>query len=102
MQRVHNYNIIPLWCAHNFAMAPFLLQDLARPGVVERFVDTPEQAQLLRTFFAGQWGLDDPTDPNTAAVIAQVSPDGASALSPPVAFWLDCMLWSPWEGWQRD
>lgn len=53
------------------------LQDLARPGVVERYVDSPQEAALLRTFFAGQWGLDNPSDPDTAAVIAAAlaSPD---------------------------
>jgi len=34
-------------------------QDLAVPGSVERFAATPEDAVLLRTFFAGLWGLDD-------------------------------------------
>lgn len=34
-------------------------QDLAVPGVVERFAATAEDAALLRTFFAGLWGLDE-------------------------------------------
>ena len=45
-------------------------QDLARPGVVERYAASPEDAELLRVFFAGQWGLEDPAEPATAAVIA--------------------------------
>lgn len=57
--------------AYQLAGAKKIQQDLARPGVVERFVDTADQAQLLRTFFAGQWGLDTPAGPDTAAVIAQ-------------------------------
>ena len=38
--------------------------------MVERYAASPEDAQLLRVFFAGQWGLEDPGDPATAAVIA--------------------------------
>ncbi len=33
-------------------------QDLARPGVLERFVPAPEDAALLRDSFAGLWSLD--------------------------------------------
>lgn len=45
-------------------------QDLARPGVVERYAASPADAQLLRRFFAGQWGLEDLADADTAAVVA--------------------------------
>ena len=34
-------------------------QDLAAPGVIERFSRSPQDAALMRTFFAGLWGLDD-------------------------------------------
>ncbi len=34
-------------------------QDLARPGVLERFVPGAEDARALRALFAGLWGLDD-------------------------------------------
>jgi glutathione synthase len=33
-------------------------QDIANPGVVERFAASPQDAELMRTFFAGLWGLD--------------------------------------------
>lgn len=32
-------------------------QDLTRPGVVEKWIKDPEDAALLRSFFAGQWGF---------------------------------------------
>jgi hypothetical protein len=44
-------------------------QDLANPGVLERFVSQAEATEL-RTFFAGLWGLDDLEEPATAAVVA--------------------------------
>lgn len=34
-------------------------QDLAAPGVVERFMGQGPEAAALRTFFAGLWSLDD-------------------------------------------
>ena len=57
--------LTPLPSLH-LASAP---QDLARPGVVERYAPAAD-AELLRTFFAGQWGLEDLSDPATAAVVA--------------------------------
>ena len=44
-----------------------LLQDLARPGVVERFAASSDDAALLRSFFAGLWGLEDVSEPTTVA-----------------------------------
>jgi glutathione synthase len=38
--------------------------------VVERFAASPEDAALLRVLFAGQWGLEDLADADTAAVVA--------------------------------
>lgn len=34
-------------------------QDMARPGVLERYVPSGPDAAALRTSFAGLWGLDD-------------------------------------------
>jgi glutathione synthase len=34
-------------------------QDLARPGVLERFLASRSDANNLRSFFAGLWSLDD-------------------------------------------
>ena len=53
------------------------MQDLARPGVVERYCASQQQAALLREFFAGMWGLEDSADPATAAIIAQVRGSGS-------------------------
>ena len=58
--------LVPADCPH----PPPQPQDLARPGVVEQYAASPEDAQLLRVFFAGQWGLEEPGEPATAAVIA--------------------------------
>lgn len=45
-------------------------QDLARPGVVERYAASAADAQLLRSFFAGLWGLEDlASSPETQAVV---------------------------------
>ncbi len=44
-------------------------QDLARPGVLERFVQEQQEAELMRSFFAGLWGLDDLAEPATAAIV---------------------------------
>ncbi|EFN54901.1 hypothetical protein CHLNCDRAFT_9965, partial [Chlorella variabilis] len=56
--------------AYQLAGAKKIQQDLARPGVVERYAASAEDAALLRTLFAGQWGLEDVGDPATAAVVA--------------------------------
>ncbi|KAI7842580.1 hypothetical protein COHA_003684 [Chlorella ohadii] len=56
--------------AYQLAGAKKIQQDLARPGVVERYAASPADAQLLRRFFAGQWGLEDLADADTAAVVA--------------------------------
>jgi glutathione synthase len=63
--------------AFQLAGAKKVQQDLARPGVLERFVADAEDARLLRSCFAGLWGLDDLEDPETAAVLQQAadSPD---------------------------
>ena len=41
-------------------------QDLAKPGVVERFSESAEAAALMRQCFAGLWGLDE-LDTDTSA-----------------------------------
>ena len=54
-------------------------QDLANPGVVERFAASPEDAQLMRMFFAGLWGFDAlETDTAAAAAVAAAmeTPEG--------------------------
>ena len=38
--------------------------------MVERYASSAADAELLRRFFAGQWGLEDLADPSTAAVVA--------------------------------
>ncbi|KAJ9512241.1 hypothetical protein QJQ45_012796 [Haematococcus lacustris] len=56
--------------AYQLAGAKKVQQDLARPGVLERFMAQAEDVAALRTFFAGLWSLDDLQDPGTAAVVA--------------------------------
>ncbi|PSC71148.1 glutathione synthetase [Micractinium conductrix] len=55
--------------ALQLAGAKKVQQDLARPGVVERFAASSDDAALLRSFFAGLWGLEDVSEPTTVAVI---------------------------------
>ena len=38
--------------------------------MVERYAASPEDAVLLRSFFAGQWALEDLSTHDTAAVVA--------------------------------
>jgi glutathione synthase len=40
--------------AYQLAGAKKVQQDLASPGVLERFVDGPEEAALIRACFAGE------------------------------------------------
>ncbi|KAH9256239.1 glutathione synthetase [Batrachochytrium salamandrivorans] len=37
-------------------------QELARPGVLERFVHDPNEVKLLRSCFAGLWSLNEPNE----------------------------------------
>lgn len=55
--------------ALQLAGAKKVQQDLARPGVVERFA-CPEDATLMRRFFAGLWALDGSGGDDAAAAIA--------------------------------
>ena len=50
-------------------------QDLANPGVIERFAASPQDAELMRMFFAGLWGLDDldGASPESVAAAAAVA-----------------------------
>jgi glutathione synthetase len=48
-------------------------QDIANPGVVERFAASAQDAELMRTFFAGLWGLDNLHDENSAESIASAA-----------------------------
>ncbi|GAB4819324.1 hypothetical protein N2152v2_006370 [Parachlorella kessleri] len=57
--------------AYQLAGAKKIQQDLTRAGVVERYVDSAEDAELLRAFFAGQWGLEDVSHPGTQEAIEQ-------------------------------
>ena len=43
--------------AYQLAGAKKVQQDLARPGVLERFLESEADAQLLRSVFAGALGL---------------------------------------------
>lgn len=63
--------------AYQLSGAKKVQQDLARPQVLDRFLDDKEQVDLIRACFAGLWGLDDLDDPETAAVLqqAQEQPD---------------------------
>lgn len=53
------------------AGAKKIQQDLAAPGVVEKYTLNIKEAELLRTFFAGLWSLDDVNDPTTADIISE-------------------------------
>ncbi|GFR52731.1 hypothetical protein Agub_g15268 [Astrephomene gubernaculifera] len=55
--------------AYQLAGTKKVQQDLAAPGVLERFTTDPRDAALLREFFAGLWSLD-PVD---------LAADGAAA-----------------------
>lgn len=56
--------------AYQLAGAKKIQQDLARPGVVERYAASEADAQLLRTFFAGLWALEDlGSSPSTQAIV---------------------------------
>ncbi|CAL8463402.1 g2936 [Coccomyxa elongata] len=57
--------------AYQLAGAKKVQQDLAGRGVVERFVDGPEEAALIRACFAGLWSLDDLEDAATREVLAR-------------------------------
>ncbi|KAL3131092.1 hypothetical protein ABBQ38_000403 [Trebouxia sp. C0009 RCD-2024] len=57
--------------AYQLAGSKKVQQDLARPGVLERFVDDPNKIKALRDCFAGLWGLDDLDEPETAAVLQE-------------------------------
>eukprot|EP00192_Tetraselmis_astigmatica_P003967 CAMPEP_0117674322 /NCGR_PEP_ID=MMETSP0804-20121206/14973_1 /TAXON_ID=1074897 /ORGANISM="Tetraselmis astigmatica, Strain CCMP880" /LENGTH=468 /DNA_ID=CAMNT_0005483177 /DNA_START=366 /DNA_END=1772 /DNA_ORIENTATION=- len=54
--------------AYQLAGTKKVQQDLARPGVVERFAPSDEDAARIRQHFAGLWSLDDLEDPETAAI----------------------------------
>lgn len=54
-------------------------QDLAKPGHVERLSESPDDAKLMRTCFAGLWGLDElmtDVDAQRAVDDAIGNPDG--------------------------
>ncbi len=53
---------------HHLAGMKKVQQELARPGVLERFV-TPEECTRLRRHFAGMWGLEE-DDAETRAIVA--------------------------------
>ncbi|GLC35901.1 hypothetical protein PLESTF_001238000 [Pleodorina starrii] len=59
--------------AYQLAGTKKVQQDLAAPGVLERFVPDSRDSGLLREFFAGLWSLDPrdvATDPGVAAAVA--------------------------------
>eukprot|EP00197_Chlamydomonas_leiostraca_P013601 CAMPEP_0202858398 /NCGR_PEP_ID=MMETSP1391-20130828/955_1 /ASSEMBLY_ACC=CAM_ASM_000867 /TAXON_ID=1034604 /ORGANISM="Chlamydomonas leiostraca, Strain SAG 11-49" /LENGTH=492 /DNA_ID=CAMNT_0049537319 /DNA_START=188 /DNA_END=1666 /DNA_ORIENTATION=- len=55
--------------AYQLAGAKKVQQDLARPGVLERFLPPGPSTLDLRQLFAGLWGLDDLADKATAEVV---------------------------------
>jgi len=61
--------------AYQLAGAKKVQQDLARPGVLERFTPSPSVAQDLRQFFAGLWGLDNLEEPDTRDIVARALAD---------------------------
>jgi len=61
--------------AFQLAGAKKVQQDLARPGVLERFVTSRSDAELLRACFAGLWGLDDLEEASTAEVLEAAAED---------------------------
>ncbi|KAL4538452.1 hypothetical protein Ndes2526B_g03244 [Nannochloris sp. 'desiccata'] len=48
-------------------------QDIANPGVLERFAASPQDAELMRTFFAGLWGLDNLTGDSAESIAASTA-----------------------------
>ncbi|XP_020527125.1 glutathione synthetase, chloroplastic isoform X1 [Amborella trichopoda] len=46
--------------SYHLAGTKKIQQELAKPNVLERFVDNPEDISKLRKCFAGLWSLDDP------------------------------------------
>eukprot|EP00798_Chlamydomonas_sp_ICE-L_P018243 gene18243-24694_t len=56
--------------AYQLTGAKKIQQDLASPGVLEKFV-TAEESSQLQDLFAGLWGLDDLSAPETAAIVAE-------------------------------
>ncbi|EFJ43050.1 hypothetical protein VOLCADRAFT_76898 [Volvox carteri f. nagariensis] len=59
--------------AYQLAGTKKVQQDLAGPGVLERFLPDSRDSGLLREFFAGLWSLDPrdlTTDPGVAAAVA--------------------------------
>jgi len=75
--------------AYQLAGCKKVQQDLARPGMLERFMEGPSGSDqegtsaadcaAMRTSFAGLWSLDDLRDPATAAIVLE-------AISNPEAF----------------
>ncbi|KAF5838970.1 homoglutathione synthetase GSHS2 [Dunaliella salina] len=67
--------------AYQLAGCKKVQQDLARPGMLERFMEGPsgsgqagasaEDCAAMRTSFAGLWSLDDLRDPSTAAIVSE-------------------------------
>lgn len=55
--------------AYQLAGSKKVQQQLAAPGQVERFLGD-DDGRALRRLFAGLWSLDDPSSPDTAAVIS--------------------------------
>eukprot|EP01025_Chloroclados_australasicus_P024680 TRINITY_DN24749_c0_g3_i1.p1 TRINITY_DN24749_c0_g3~~TRINITY_DN24749_c0_g3_i1.p1 ORF type:complete len:521 (-),score=63.68 TRINITY_DN24749_c0_g3_i1:218-1612(-) len=55
--------------AYQLTGAKKIQQDLAQPGVVEKFIQDNEQAAKVRELFAGLWSLDDLQDQSTKQVI---------------------------------
>ncbi|CAK0740272.1 hypothetical protein CVIRNUC_001238 [Coccomyxa viridis] len=56
---------------YQLAGAKKIQQDLAGSDTVERFVDSAEEAALIRACFAGLWSLDNPDNPETQDVLQQ-------------------------------
>lgn len=57
--------------AYQLAGAKKVQQDLAGPGIVEHFVDGPQEAALIRACFAGGPAAFDSSIPNTTQLLPQ-------------------------------
>ncbi|CAL5223694.1 g6247 [Coccomyxa viridis] len=58
---------------YQLAGAKKVQQDLAGSHIVEKFVDSADEATLIRACFAGLWSLDNKRDPGTQEVLNQAS-----------------------------
>lgn len=63
--------------AYQLTGAKKIQQALAKPGILEKYL-TQNESETVRQFFAGLWGLEYLSDPDTRAIVdaAIAHPDG--------------------------